>query len=378
MKINTSTLPFPFMKWKGYYFKVEMKPFFPTILTLIILLRYPILGISSGSTLDLPKCSDLSDSTDRFYVELLSDVKSCEWARRTDTWWRCFRYTEVETNCPQTCEVKCSSDEPSQSPSLSPSPTTAPTDFPFCEDLEDVDVKFYVEGTAGNEMRSCDWVKRRNTSSRCQIEVARQNCAVVCNTPCRNRNYSPSIAPTTADLNIGGINEIIQTDNRSVRRRRILIGCGVGGALLIVGIAFYLTQSSRTKRSVTYDVKEENIFDDDDQLALQSLGSRSADTKVSALHAVQPPSITKTSSYIPANQKNLGAHHSVKDVQCCGNFPCENCRMENNLTFIRVSSWKKFRSMRLFSVGEKGVPSAYCEPTLSGLGTSSSVCSSKL
>jgi hypothetical protein len=45
-------------------------------------------------------------------------------------------------------------------------------------------------------------------------------------------------------------------------------------------------------------------------------------------------SIQKSSSFIPADESNLGGKHSTKDVQCCDHFPCENCRAKNKVEFV--------------------------------------------
>lgn len=318
--------------------------FIPTnALTIIALyiLGYPILVHSSTSSLELPSCADLRDSTEKFTVETLTKPKDCAWIGRTDTIWRCFMYKEAVENCPKTCQVKCQSDKPSLSPSMSIS-----TDVPFCEDLEDTNTsRFYVEGTNGTGMKSCRWAKRRNTFYRCKKESVRKNCEVICNTPCMNRSDSPTLSPTSDKVGAVGLNEDIQVDNRSSRRQRIIIGCGVAGALCAIGFALYFLKSSHTRNAaVTYDLNEDSYSEDNEQLTLGSLASN--DDKVASIQGDQPLPIAKTCSYIPADQKNLGAHHALHDVQCCGNFPCENCRMENNLTFVRVSKWDTFRRSR--------------------------------
>mmetsp|Transcript_198 Transcript_198/g.300 ORF Transcript_198/g.300 Transcript_198/m.300 type:complete len:365 (-) Transcript_198:4715-5809(-) len=321
-----------------------------TIFT-ICALGNPVLADS------LPKCADLRDSTERFYVELLSGRRSCKWVSRRDTIFRCNTYDETPQNCPLACNVECQTDEPSLSPSvsLSPSfspsaspsvaPSLPPTDFPFCEDLEDTTERFYVEGTNGKGMRLCDWAKRRNTSERCQREVVREQCQIICNTPCRNRSDSPTLTPTKEVIGVAGLNEDVQAGNRSTRRQGVIIGCGVAGALCVIGIALYLLHSSNRKNSaVAYDLNEDSYSEGNESVALESTGSN--EDKVASIKGDQPLPIAKTCSFIPANQKNLGVRHSQADVQCCGNFPCENCRMENNLTFVRVSKWNVFQRSR--------------------------------
>jgi hypothetical protein len=151
---------------------------------------------------------------------------------------------------------------------------------------------------------------------------------------------------------IGGISELnedVQVDNRSSRRQRVIIGCGVAGALCVIGIAlFFLKSSPKRNGAISYDLNEDSYSDGNESWA-ESVASN--EDNVVSIQADQSLQLAKTCSFIPADQRNLGAHHTLKDVQCCGNFPCENCRMENNLTFVRVSKWDTFRRSRSWFQG---------------------------
>jgi hypothetical protein len=162
------------------------------------------------------------------------------------------------------------------------------------------------------------------------------------------------LAPTTDQLGLAGLVGDVD-GKRSSRRQGMIIGFSVAGSILVVLVALYLLKPSKTKKSVSYDVEEEQIDPDvNEHWTLESLKSNNDDK--SRLSIKQSMSIAKASSFIPADRKNLGANHTLKDVQCCGNFPCENCRMENNLTFVRVSKWKMFTTGR----GNKSEDNNFC------------------
>jgi hypothetical protein len=69
------------------------------------------------------------------------------------------------------------------------------------DDCKDAVVNFKVEGTAGNGMRSCDWVNRRAGGTkfpwRCNaFPEAALNCPVSCGTCTEAPSYNPTMAPT--------------------------------------------------------------------------------------------------------------------------------------------------------------------------------------
>lgn len=155
------------------------------------------LTVSSVFATDLPRCIDLQDNTEPFFVKYLNGTRTCTWAGRQNTDNRCFNFDEVTANCPKTCTKDCLSEPPSEAPSVSLSPTVSPTahptrlpssspsDFVMCDERVDNQERFYIEGTLG--MRLCDWVSRNNTETRCQMEDVRRNCQLTCNIPCNER-----------------------------------------------------------------------------------------------------------------------------------------------------------------------------------------------
>jgi hypothetical protein len=158
---------------------------------------------------DIPKCTDLVDNTNPFFVDFFKRNRTCDWVGRRDTSYRCSAYDEVPGNCSRTCTLDCLSDSPSIAPSLSMSPTFSPTslptqspslspsDFLFCDEREDNPEDFFVEGTTGNQYKSCEWAVYKQ--NKCSLEVVRRNCQVTCNIPCYER---PEPAPF-AESNTG-------------------------------------------------------------------------------------------------------------------------------------------------------------------------------
>jgi hypothetical protein len=142
----------------------------------------------------LPKCSDLADSEASFYYEGEDMETTCDWVALAfgsseDLHWRC-RTDNVKENCPIACEVPC--ERPSPTPSLSPSDVV-----PFCSDLADSEARFYVEGTQGNSMRTCDWVDRKDSKHwRCRTDNVKENCPIACEVPCKRPSPAPSLSPS--------------------------------------------------------------------------------------------------------------------------------------------------------------------------------------
>lgn len=75
------------------------------------------------------------------------------------------------------------------------------TNILFCDDLEDNEDKFYVPGTRGIGMKTCQWAKEGLIpSKRCKIEAVRANCPVFCRLKCAQKSDSPSIVPSTTQM----------------------------------------------------------------------------------------------------------------------------------------------------------------------------------
>lgn len=191
---------------------------------------------------NVPRCIDLHENTESFYIEYLKGSRTCTWAGRKDTSYRCSAYDEVPVNCPHTCGVKCLSETPSESPSTSLSPTSSPTVYPshapslspsdliMCEERVDNPEKFFVEGTRGTQMKSCDWAGRKEDAQRCDLEVVRRNCQVTCNIPC---NEKPEPA------NFAQSNEGPVTPKDSFPYDIVFITIGSVAAAVIIALVFY-------------------------------------------------------------------------------------------------------------------------------------------
>ena len=88
--------------------------------------------------------------------------------------------------------------EPSNPPSGDPSvsPTAVPTTYDDCRNKYDTTDKF----TVGTQTRSCAWVRRFSTTSRCRLENVSENCPFTCGF-CSYPTQAPSTpAPTQAPI----------------------------------------------------------------------------------------------------------------------------------------------------------------------------------
>jgi hypothetical protein len=282
-------------------------------------------------TSPLPQCSDLADNTERFYVEE-AGMKLCDWVdRKGKEYWRC-KDDNVQENCPVTCEVPCQTLSLATSPSPSSSPYPPLSDIPFCEDDEDSTARFYVEGTRGNGMRTCKWA----TNFRCRIPAVSSACPVTCGPACRYKSDVPTAAPNTQEAGISELND--SSNERSENSLVVKIGCGItGGIMLLIILALLVLRIKQQKKPVSSLVSEQIIYDGDEEWVGISVASDSSNS----LYPSAVTSLPKNSSFVPADEKNLAGKHSAKDVQCCDNFPCENCRMETNIKFVRANVNKR-------------------------------------
>jgi len=195
--------------------------------------------------------------------------------------------------------------------------------------------RFFVEGTQGNGMRTCKWPARVSTKIRCMISAVRSACPVTCGSACRYKSDVPSAAPNTRETDISELNDI--SKERSVNHLFVKIGCGITGSImLLIILALLVLRIKQQKKPVSYQVSEQIFYDGDEEWVGIS-GALSSNS----LYPSTVTSLPKNSSFVPADEKNLAAKHSVKDVQCCDNFPCENCRMETNIKFVRANVNKR-------------------------------------
>jgi hypothetical protein len=206
----------------------------------IILILY--LTASHAFAKNVPRCIDLIENTESFYIEYLQGNRTCAWAGRRDKSWRCSSYDEVPLNCPHTCGVECLSEPPSETPSTSlfptsspttnptQSPTLSPTDLVDCEKRVDNPEKFLVEGTMGNELRSCEWAGRKNEEQRCDLEIVRRNCQVTCNIPCHERAEPANFAQS---------NEQPVTKKDSFPYDVVFITIGSVAIVVIIALVFH-------------------------------------------------------------------------------------------------------------------------------------------
>lgn len=71
------------------------------------------------------------DAPERFSVQGLSETKTCVWAARQATPFRCRTFPEVAEHCPKTCGL-CTSKSSKSAKSENPSslPTNSPSEIP--------------------------------------------------------------------------------------------------------------------------------------------------------------------------------------------------------------------------------------------------------
>ncbi len=149
-------------------------------------------------------------------------MRTCDWVNRKpgnqEYPWRCRYYPEAAENCRVSCGT-CPSDSssptasPTKAPTSSPrtvsptkeAPASSPSASPTisaptpCGDNPNT---FYVEGTAGNGMRSCDWVNRNPGNQeypwKCrEYPEAAENCMASCGL-CLSPTAAPTSSPTAA------------------------------------------------------------------------------------------------------------------------------------------------------------------------------------
>jgi len=204
----------------------------------------------------------------------------------------------------------------------------------------------------------------------------KNNCPITCNSVCRDESDAPSEAPSIQGPGISELNNSFP--EKSGTSLAVKIGCSITGAIAAIIIITFLALRTE-KKTVSYQVSEKIIHDDEDddeewfELPVasskesnlmhspvpQSKDSNSCHPTTASSYlynsmyppmessndsgSMYPPtasinhstsSIQKSSSFIPADESNLGGKHSTKDVQCCDHFPCENCRAKNKVEFV--------------------------------------------
>lgn len=194
-----------------------------------------------------------------------------------------------------------------------------------------------MEGTQGeNGMRTCKWPNTKAKEFRCRIPAVRNACPVTCGSVCKNKSDVPTAAPNTQEAAISELNDL--SKERSVTSLAVKIGCGItGGIMLLIILALLVLRIKQQKKPVSYQLSEQIIYDGDEEWVGISVASDSSNS----LYPSVVTSLPKNSSFVPADEKNLAAKHSLKDVQCCDNFPCENCRMETNIKFVKANVNKR-------------------------------------
>lgn len=115
-----------------------------------------------------------TDSESRFILGN-GDSKKCVWVRRLNSRIRCA-IDGVRNTCRQTCDDQCTSS--ADAPTPSPTPVSGPTN-----NCVDSPLRMLVDGA----LRSCAWVARLNTESRCLLENVESHCPVTCNSCVTNQ-----------------------------------------------------------------------------------------------------------------------------------------------------------------------------------------------
>ncbi|GFH48905.1 predicted protein [Chaetoceros tenuissimus] len=216
----------------------------------------------------VPDCKDLVDSDGRFVVDGFLIDKTCEWAGRKDTTFRC-QHPEVLQNCPHTCGTPCHSEAPSaaptpeyqfpsSSPTISKTPTIAPSNAPtpvYCE--ADSTEKFQVPGTQGTEMKSCDWAANRDTVFRCKIDEVRQNCMTLCEVPCTQK-------PDDDELVFAGANSGEPEEKKKGFPHGVFwVSAGVVAGLALIAYATHKTEQKAEEKKVKWNGELNPIKTDD-------------------------------------------------------------------------------------------------------------------
>ena len=115
--------------------------------------------------------------------------------------------------------------------------------------------RFYVPGTAGGEMRYCDWAARADTEERCKIEQVAWQCPVTCQVPCID---------TSGDALVFGAAAVDPTSTGGGSNNWGYIAGGVlaGLALVIVGAAVLSNKKNSKEVEPAISIDEDENLDE--------------------------------------------------------------------------------------------------------------------
>ena len=282
-------------------------------------------------------CDSTPDSGENFILKepLNERTITCDWVRhRPQEQWIWCNYRNVNEMCPATCGG-CQN-----------------ISKPFCDEVLEFDneSRFYVEGTAGSEKRTCSWAARLNKIQRCSIKAVQINCPETCFTLCDERPTDP---PSASSGSIIGNAIVDDPSSKGAATNEMKVLLGVLGSLVgILALLLLLAVTKRRKTNISNDSAEEVSSvdeDDDDKTNIHSLIASSSSAFLGTNSMVP-----KNSSFVPPDQNNLGAKYSARDVKCCTNFVCDGCA-EGQVTFVKSPNKRRsdgFLRRRANSVGD--------------------------
>jgi len=202
---------------------------------------------------------------------------------------------------------------------------------------------FFVEETQ-NQVHTCKWAGNMATKMRCRFDAVKSNCPVLCGVPCRYKSESPSSSPVIHTSESPSSSPVFQGGDISESNKGtdtekkqgfpyVIVFVTIGG--VIIAAALLYAARKKDDRFIGSSVNADEEVDHG-AVEEQWIGNSFASVDDHSCAYIEPVQFEKTSSFIPADHCNLGQHHSAKDVQCCTNFPCDNCQRKNNVTFVPV------------------------------------------
>jgi hypothetical protein len=158
--------------------------------------------------------------------------------------------------------------------------------------------RFKVAGTAGDEMRYCDWAGRYDKVNRCAIESVILNCPVTCEIPCKE--------PSTVIA--GAVEEDVADDNGDDIPVGLIVGCVVGGVVVLALITLLALKGGKDEREYSDEVsKQSSLALNENGIVLSMSGGDGAVT--------DPASLKRFDSVATADVQKKGTFDS-----CCE--PC--------------------------------------------------------
>ena len=163
----------------------------------------------------------------------------------------------------------------------------------------DTEERFLVAGTAGDEMRYCEWAGRYDKVNRCAIESVILNCPVTCDIPCKEPPEDPVVIA-------GAVAEEEADDNGGVPIG-LIVGCSVGGVAVLALIALLALRGGKDEREYSDEVSKQSSLGLNENGLVLSMSGGGAVT--------DPASLKRFDSVATADVQKKGTFDS-----CCE--PC--------------------------------------------------------